>query len=1543
MTAESITSYALADWTLERLREGARSLAAQQLPAMDAKAFVEVLAAGLGEDGAPPAGEVALALVGFGCDDAQLAAAASDFLLGALATDLHTAARWRNDRKHHPVIVAFAHGRVPGLNTLKHFPGPSPRDLTRHALARFLRDSNCTPGQRLLLEALQSVVGSDDPSCPSFEQIRCFLAAWSTEGDPRKLLPHLGLFADPNLFTTAVAERLALNLEIVRFLRDKRQSDMAKLRRDFRRDAEALRILDLLQTVRRDASVEAFSAVTLDEAMRVLRGKPEPALETEDGTNSEDDGDENKATTLNEKRRSQTAIEGLLDGREDELRANAERLSHSLRRAIEEGDGESGEDEWSTELSVQGETVPFKGTIDRGFISWLHHFCSETALGGLIETNEPDLQRALQDFDRPGTLLFDGSQIVRSSDRWLSLRDVLQAWDEDIAEAGHSTPGLVALWDRFLEQRRALLAHLDALAHFPLEWFAGKREDTDLAARYLETAAELMAQARAHFHQMLGIEPTIAKDTLQGLLAVDVVQVRVPLETGKFLSKAVLLPTHPLHLWRYCRLSRLLNNLGSELSEEDRKAVIKEACEPVQFLGVIYASRLPGGRGAGQVLPVSNEVHRLAAFENLSNAYNGPDGIEAIFYAARRFAAICRRHLNPLRIALVNPPESGKMLMRLLSLLDARKRGHVPRLLVEVFGTPAHKMRLTKALTFDTKEREIIEEQIASGRLDLRAHREPLSMDALLKRLAESPAHLAAIFDEAPVSVRRGGVGLRLPMSPFCVRRKVRYQKRLNEIRLEVTGGDPAFVEFMELAKLAEGLEGEGTPYAYSEAAGLRTAADQLLVGERFGAHWLLLADRALPDESGMAAKRLLRRREGQRQVLLAARDYNALSRIMLPVFETDVPNLLLAPEDFEKLIAEGAHLIGAGILEVVKAQEGIVSAGKVIGLTGTLLAARAYCREHPEALLVSTDSQLARTWLRLGTQGERCDMLALRQDENGGLVLEAIEVKTAKGAPRHPDDPEIIKAITQLDATLSAVAEGVGTLPLSGDPRHCLAAPRNEMLKEVLVAGCMARDVPQERRALWAQWLEKLFGAEPATPALCGRIYDVALGSGEEPSQEQISKQGHPVTLVHLTEPILEKLLTNEDNGPGSANGIGGGSSKPRLSSPPPVAIQTTRPSPAPDPFPVSPASSRPAEPAPPQQPVPAATPSATTGPVRILLGHKTNCTEVHWEVKIEQNPHLMLVGQPGTGKTTALVNICRQLGIHGIAPVVFSYHDDIDEKLEDCLPGVTFADARNLGFNPMQVPEGRNLTHIDCAGQLRDIFHAIFPDLGDLQLGALYSAFKGAYEACGWTREGARGSTPRFRHFLEILRAIERPDRGTQTLLLRLTELDDRGFFDSDSPQPGYLDAPHPVVLQLHTTPSAATQTAFASFAFYRIYQDMFRRGRPEAITHAIVFDEAHRAAKLKLIPTMAKECRKFGLSLILASQEASDFAPELFAAVDSTLVLRVTDDSARCIARNKVTTADQRALADRMKQLPNYEALAFGSQFGFVGQYLRLSGFQ
>jgi len=108
-----------------------------------------------------------------------------------------------------------------------------------------------------------------------------------------------------------------------------------------------------------------------------------------------------------------------------------------------------------------------------------------------------------------------------------------------------------------------------------------------------------------------------------------------------------------------------------------------------------------------------------------------------------------------------------------------------------------------------------------------------------------------------------------------------------------------------------------------------------------------------------------------------------------------------------------------------------------------------------------------------------------------------------------------------------------------------------------------------------------------------------------------------------------------------------------------------------------------------------------------------------------------------------------------------------------------------------------------------------------------------------------------------------------------------------------------------------------------FYGLYKDMFRRGPRDRITHALIFDEAHRAARLQLIPTMAKECRKYGISLVLASQEARDFNVSLFSAIANYLVLRLTEADAKVLARNVASSDQERTLIDRFKQMDRFRA--------------------
>ena len=320
----------------------------------------------------------------------------------------------------------------------------------------------------------------------------------------------------------------------------------------------------------------------------------------------------------------------------------------------------------------------------------------------------------------------------------------------------------------------------------------------------------------------------------------------------------------------------------------------------------------------------------------------------------------------------------------------------------------------------------------------------------------------------------------------------------------------------------------------------------------------------------------------------------------------------------------------------------------------------------------------------------------------------------------------------------------------------------------------------------------------------------------------------------------------------------------------------------------------------------------------------------EIQWSLTIKGNPHLLVAGLPGMGKTTCLLNLCKQMIASGIRPIIFSYHHDIDERLQNLVGSVRFIDFDGLGFNPLQVLDRNSrLAYLDVAGALRDIFSAIYPELGDLQGERIRKAIKDSFIEAGWDDTNAplaEIQEPPLRRFVEILRDDPKPDKGLRTLLARLEELDDYGFFDLQKARESLWESERPIVIRIHKTQNGNLQRAFASLIFYGLYKDMFRRGIQDRVTHALIFDEAHRASRLKLIPTMAKECRKYGISLVLASQEAKDFNISLYSAIANYLVLRLTDADAKALVRNVASSQQERVLIDKVKQMDRFKALYF-----------------
>jgi DNA helicase HerA-like ATPase len=129
---------------------------------------------------------------------------------------------------------------------------------------------------------------------------------------------------------------------------------------------------------------------------------------------------------------------------------------------------------------------------------------------------------------------------------------------------------------------------------------------------------------------------------------------------------------------------------------------------------------------------------------------------------------------------------------------------------------------------------------------------------------------------------------------------------------------------------------------------------------------------------------------------------------------------------------------------------------------------------------------------------------------------------------------------------------------------------------------------------------------------------------------------------------------------------------------------------------------------------------------------------------------------------------------------------------------------------------------------------------------------------------------------------------------------------------------------VLDLHRLEIEENQRVAASFLLQRLYRDMFGRVEVRQLRNAIVFDEAHRVARLTLIPKMMQECRKYGILFVLSSQRIEDFNQGVLDSAGNHLYLRVNHTDARRLASYLAAGGGAGDIAQKLQNLHKYHAL-------------------
>lgn len=299
----------------------------------------------------------------------------------------------------------------------------------------------------------------------------------------------------------------------------------------------------------------------------------------------------------------------------------------------------------------------------------------------------------------------------------------------------------------------------------------------------------------------------------------------------------------------------------------------------------------------------------------------------------------------------------------------------------------------------------------------------------------------------------------------------------------------------------------------------------------------------------------------------------------------------------------------------------------------------------------------------------------------------------------------------------------------------------------------------------------------------------------------------------------------------------------------------------------------------------------------LEVVLGLDTSSAEVTWRVSTQGSPHAFVIGIPGQGKSVTTRRIISSFADQRLPSLVFDFHGDM---AADPPAGATVLNAaEGLPFSPFEadVRMGRPIN--TTAWEISEVV-AYVTKLGEIQRNTVYDALLAMYAEHGWHDTTVGDSLPTIGEFSSALETAESSARG-KNARQRLRPMTDFGLFRDDAS--GSFDLLEAygggVVVDVSQIGLEEVQMFAASFILRKIYREMFKWDQDHTLKLAVVLDEAHRMAKDVTLPKLMKEGRKYGVSVIVASQNADDFHKDVLGNAGTKIVFRTNHPASRAVA--------------------------------------------
>ncbi|MCD1261382.1 DNA translocase FtsK [Paenibacillus athensensis] len=993
-----------------------------------------------------------------------------------VATRIEKAVMWRSESDKAGAIITFVRTDSDKLHSLAEFDLVSPRDLSKYLLESCMRQETNTPTMNFWKALLET------SSYYSYETLYEFVEAVSAEPDLNAAIPSnmwiLGLLCDFDILSTSIkpAERLQRNRELIVAIGQMSEESRKKLSRSLvkatKDDKDNLQAAyKHLQNFYKYGRKDTLRLLSFEIVQRLFA-----ATKSEKKSIDNPEGDhpkEESNSIINGRELESLITNSIITPTEEELDDLKELLGDIKKHFDDKPD-----DSKSAYTSIGGifedRKIVFEA-YNPALRKLVGRACNETNWGGILETSEIVLRDVVAaEIENFIPFVPDSIDMKTSFDN-SSLFSFMSRFDDQFSEKKlDSAEFFMPIIKNLIESRKVLLDNIDLIMYYPVLSFGVDLTLQEALKKYVEAWASLL---RAYCNNELSMHEISQKGSnfvARALLLLDVLYIKTPVEW-----KGMLMPLHPLYLWRYYEVFKELTNNREQMSEEDAKNLTAVFSSLPQIVNFLVVDKLITNSISTE-LPCSGSIEMLPTFENKTNRYLGYDGTQSVEEILSRWVAFAPYTRSEVRICTVDAPDLPSILKSLKYFID---NNGCERIVYFAYLTRNQNGNSELAkLDYSSKDYEI-GDLIKSGRISISIKNVASSND-VKQELQKKPVHLAFYFDQAAYSIEYGPSTKSLYINPLVVT----YDYEFDDIThrgdiFPSSDMDSGLIgDYHKVMRHAEIVTANRNPRpTYNPDADISSVVSTIENGET---QWLIAADRTTNNYLPRNTIPIGEKQYGRRMVSIwASKDSRIIGQYLSLLRQY---NLYPDKEVLINILSQFGHISSEGLISIPRSgADAQAIANRKKGLIGTVFAAAWYTKKYQNSLVASLDTPDARLWLNDSSIGnERADLIGLRFDEStNSLYVQPIEVKTRDDSPDarlSVDEHTGIKLVTGHAA--DQIASVVGMLKeifnlVETDTLNMFVAARREVLKYQVVSECFRHIHESKWQKQWSQVLKKAFG----------------------------------------------------------------------------------------------------------------------------------------------------------------------------------------------------------------------------------------------------------------------------------------------------------------------------------------------------------------------------------------------------------------------------------------------------------------------------------